>query len=235
MIKGIYNAARSLDARTKNMEIIANNIANLNTVGFKKEIPFSQIIYEIGESKIRQITDLSQGEFITTTNPLDLAISGSGFFVINTQNGLELSRNGKFKISEGGFLVNDQGHKVMGRNGEINFSSSMLSQNNTISVGKNGDIKYGEDSVDGLLIMKASSQEGEIMKSASNFLFDENNLEIVPDSEYQVFQGFLEESNVNPILEMEAMINLSKDYEATYKMITYLDQSLEKANEIGKV
>jgi flagellar basal-body rod protein FlgG len=235
MIKGIYNSARSLDARQKNMDIISNNLANLNTVGFKREVPFSQIISEMGESRFRQVTDFKQGDFLTTSNPLDLAISGGGLFVVKTENGLQLTRNGRFQISDEGFLVNSQGQKVIGKNGEISFSNSMLAQNRSIAVSKEGEIKYGEEVMDALLIVRFINQDNELVKSSSNFVFDESNIEVVPESEYQIAQGFLEESNVNPILEMEAMINLSKDYESTYKMIQYLDQSLDKANEIGKV
>ncbi|MDP2301414.1 MAG: flagellar hook basal-body protein [Ignavibacteria bacterium] len=235
MIKGIYNSARSLDARQKNMDIISNNLANLNTVGFKREVPFSQVISEMGESRFRQVTDFRQGDFITTSNPLDMAISGAGLFVVKTENGLQLTRNGRFQISDEGFLVNSAGQKVIGKNGEISFSNSMLSQNRSVSVSKEGEIKYGEDIMDALLIVRFTNQDNELLKSSSNFIFDESNIEEVPESEYQIAQGYLEESNVNPILEMEAMINLSKDYESTYKMIQQLDQSLEKANEIGKV
>ncbi|MBX2975327.1 MAG: flagellar hook-basal body protein [Ignavibacteriaceae bacterium] len=235
MIKGIYNSARSLDARVKNIDILANNLANINTVGFKREVPFLQLLNEAGEPKFRQVTDFRQGDFITTSNPLDLAISGEGLFVMNTENGLQLSRNGNFRISDEGFLINSEGHKVMGRNGEISFSNSMLAQNRTIAISKEGEIKYGEQVIDALLVVRFINQDNELVKAASNFILDENNIEIVPETDYKIAQGFLEESNVNPILEMEAMINLSKDYEATYKMITYLDNSLDKANEIGKV
>jgi flagellar basal-body rod protein FlgF len=235
MIKGIYNSARSLEARSKNMDIISNNLANLNTVGFKREVPFSQIISEMGESHFRQVTDFRQGDFITTSNPLDMAISGEGLFVVKTENGLQLTRNGRFQISDEGFLVNSQGQRVIGKNGEISFSNSMLSENRSVTVSKEGEIKYGEEVVDAFLIVRFINQNNELLKAASNFVFEDSNIEVVPEEEYQLAQGFLEESNVNPILEMEAMINLSKDYESTYKMIQYLDQSLEKANEIGKV
>jgi flagellar basal-body rod protein FlgG len=68
-----------------------------------------------------------------------------------------------------------------------------------------------------------------------NFNPTENVEAILDENEYQVMQGYLEESNVNPILEMENMINISKDYESSYKMVTYLDHTLEKSNEIGRV
>ena len=89
--------------------------------------------------------------------------------------------------------------------------------------------------VDELMLVKINPDEYEKRKMGLNFNPTENVEAILDENEYQIMQGYLEESNVNPILEMENMINISKEYESSYKMVTYLDNTLEKSNEIGRV
>lgn len=235
MIKGIFQSARGMQSADKNMGIIANNLANLNTVGFKREGTFSEILSEVSGSKIKSSIDLSQGELYKTANPLDVAISGEGTFVLKTETGYEYSRNGKFKISDEGLLVNEEGNKVMGKKGEINLSDYILEDQNSILISRQGEIKLGEMIVDELMLVKINPDEYEKRKMGLNFNPTENVEAILDENEYQIMQGYLEESNVNPILEMENMINISKEYESSYKMITYLDHTLEKSNEIGRV
>ena len=140
-----------------------------------------------------------------------------------------------FRISEDGFLINERGQKVMGKKGEINLSQSLLENQNSVLVSKQGEVKVGEVSLDELLIVKINPDDYEKRRMGLNFNPTENIQELLEVNNYQIMQGYLEESNVNPILEMENMINVSKDYETSYKMITYLDHTLEKSNEIGRV
>jgi len=235
MVKGIFQSARGMLSTNKNMEIIANNLANLNTVGFKREGTFSEILSSVGNPKIKSAIDLSQGEIYETANPLDLAVVGDGVFVLKTESGYEFTRNGNFRISEEGLLVNENGHKVMGKRGEINFSSFVLENQKSILISKQGEIKIGEVVADELMLVKINPEDYEKRKMGLNFDPTENVDTSLDINDYQIMQGYLEESNVNPILEMENMINTSKDYEASYKMVTYLDQTLEKSNEIGRI
>ncbi len=233
MIKGIFLAGRSLDSKFKNIEVIGNNLANVNSTGFKKAIPFNEIISELGESKVRQATNYGQGNLALTANQLDLGINGDAFFSVNTQNGTEFTRNGKFKISEDGFLVNEQGFSVLGKNGPINFNSELLGKDQTIVVSKAGEIKVGDFIVDTFLITRLNSSENFIRKDGTNFMSPDNSL--ADNDEYEILQGYLEESNVNPIEEMTAMIKIHNEYDSVSKMVNFLDQSLEKAIEIGKI
>src|SRR5690606_8602997 len=134
-IKQIFLAGRSLEARFKNLEVIANNLANINTTGYKKTIPFSEVIMkETDEIRARQIIDKQQGEAEQTNNPLDAAIFGEGFFTLQTERGIELTRNGKFNISNDGFLINEKGDKVLGKNGLINFNLFTLDKDQTVTI-----------------------------------------------------------------------------------------------------
>jgi flagellar basal-body rod protein FlgF len=235
MIKGIYTAARALDARMKNLEVVANNLANINTTGYKRELPFSEIIDQAGNTQIRQASDFRPGELSRTSNPLDLALSGNGFFVVQGVNGFELTRDGKFSISNDGFLVNNQGYKVMGKSGAININTLQLDKQKEITISSTGEIKYGDQSIDNLLIVKPVDPQESKRISGENFSVGENGYDVASESEFQVKQGYVEESNVNPIQEMQDMILLNNQYDSAHKMINYLDKSLDEANQIGKV
>lgn len=233
MIKGIYQSARSLLAANKNMEKISGNLANLNTVGFKREGLFSEILKSEGKSQIRSSVDTSQGEIYETLNPLDLALVGEGMFTIQTQNGFEFTRKGNFKISDDGFLVNEQGNKVMGKGGEINLMEYMNGEQTDIKIARNGALSINETHVADLLVVKIDDYEKR--KDGLNFNTTQDIQDLAQESEFEVRQGYLEESNVNPMIELENMINISKDYETAYKMVNYLDNSLEKTNDLGRI
>jgi flagellar basal-body rod protein FlgG len=235
MIKGIYTAARALDSRMRNLEIVANNLANVNTAGYKRELPFSEVIDQYGNAQIQQASDFRTGELAQTSNPLDLAVSGNGFFVVQNGDNLQITRNGKFSISSEGFLVNQQGYKVMGSNGAINIDKLQSNQNGVITVSNSGEIKLDDQIVDNLLIVNPDDPQQTVRTSGENFILGTNGFTTTPESDYQIKQGYYEESNVNPIKEMQDMILLNNQYDSAHKMINYLDKSLDEANQIGKV
>lgn len=236
MIKGIYTVARSMDQRAKNIDVIANNIANINTTAYKREIPFSEYINDAGESQVRKITSQQQGELVLTSNPLDLAINGKGFFVVKNEDGtIELTRNGRFQISDEGYLIDSNGRKVFGKNGAIYLEDTLREKGSAILISTAGEIKIDEHYVDTLLVVKVDEPELLARTGDSNFLLANENYTEANQDEYKISQGYLEESNTNPILEMEAMIQLNKAYERSQKIINALDQSLDQANQIGKI
>ena len=236
MIKGIYLAARSLNNNFQKMDNIANNLANINTTGYKREMPFSEVLFNEGESKISQFTDFGQGSFVKTSSPLDLAIQGNGFFLVQTEKGTELTRNGSFSVSDDGFIVNSNGDKLMGSKGAINLNEFLFDkQHDDLKVQDNGAIYIDNQYIDNLQIVQADNPLM-LQRDSNQYYFPtDGEYYAVDENEYKVMQGYLEESNVNPIVEMESMIKTSKDYQSSYKVIVLLDASLEKANEIGKV
>jgi flagellar basal-body rod protein FlgG len=235
MIKGIYDAARSLQEKMKNLEVVANNLANINTTGYKRQVPFSEVISKAGQVQLNQFTDYRQGENIQTADPMNAAITGNGFFVLQTENGLKVTRNGSFKISQDGFLVNQDGYKVMGRNGAINLSDFMLDNNSNFQISKSGELRVGKNDVDSLMIVQLTDPQLALRDSGSNFDAGGSSYKVADTSQYQVEQGYLEQSNVNPIQEMQQMIQLNSDFNSAHKMINYLDKSLDEANQIGRV
>lgn len=235
MIEGITAAARSLEKSNKSIAVISNNLANLNTIGYKKDASFYQILDDIEKPSMREYTDYKQGEIVSTSNPLNFALNGDVFFVMQKDDQYLYTRNGKFGIDEEGFLVNEEGLKVLGQRGEINIKENMLDKDQTISVSKNGEIRVGNIEVDTLLIAKIEDKDLLRKLSSSNFYLEEEVHTIAGENDYQVSQGFIESSNVSAIEEMQEMIKVSKNYESAQKVVSYFDTSLEKANEIGRV
>ncbi|MGE5682175.1 MAG: flagellar hook-basal body protein [Bacillota bacterium] len=234
MIKGIYFVSRALESRYKNMEIVSNNLANINTTGFKRELPFSELVSRYQDAPVKQITDFTQGNLLQTSNPLDLAVSGDAFFAVQSDKGVEYTKNGRFRVSDEGFLVNEQGYKVLGKKGEIDLSDFSMEQIETIGISKKGEIKIGDRVVDELQISKIDDPSLLNRKEGLNFFSPDNSFVDAQEGEFEIQQGYLEESNTNAILEMQSMIELNKDYETGQRMMNFLDTSLEKANEIGK-
>ncbi|MBA4406686.1 hypothetical protein C0389_05370 [bacterium] len=236
MIKGIYTAARSLEYKVKNIAVIANNLVNVNTTGYRREVPFSEVINKMGDAETRKLTSQKQGDILQTANPLDLAITGKGFFAVkNGMDEVELTRNGKFKISDEGFLTDVNDNKVLGKNGPITLEETMLNKDSKIEVTKAGEIKIGDKTVDTLLIMNVADAGQLFRSSNSTFITEGQESFAVPENDYGISQGYLEGANTNIIEEMESMIQLNKEYESAQKIIAALDQSLAQANESGKV
>ncbi|MEI7812261.1 MAG: flagellar hook basal-body protein [Ignavibacteria bacterium] len=235
MIKGIYYISRTLESKFKNIEIVSNNLANISTTGFKRELPFAELVARYSNQSIKQLTDYSQGNLLQTSNQLDLAINGKGFFAVQGKNGTEYTRNGRFKISEEGYLVNEQGNKVLGKKGEINLREFSSDQLQLLGISKKGEIKVGTSVVDELQISTVHDPSMLERKGGLNFDSTEESFHDANTEEFEIQQGWLEESNSNAITEMHSMIDINKDYETGQKMMNSLDTSLEKANEIGRV
>lgn len=236
MLKSVYMTGRSLNERIKNLEVVSNNLANLNSVGYKKQIPFSEVLDQEGKAVVKDITDYSEGEKYSTSNPFDVAITGDGYFMSKDNNGeLQISRSGRFTLANDGFLVNQEGNRVLGKHGEINLSAYQLNNDQLVSIDKTGEIKIGDAVIDKLLVVKPGDAEKLQRLSTSSFDVKESGYVTANENDYKISQGYLEESNVNAILEMESMIKINHEYESAHKVMLSLDDSLGKAVEIGKV
>lgn len=245
MIRGIYTSASGMLAETTRADIIANNLANGNTAGYKKDIALSK---DFASLLIRRINDgreapeigtLGIGAMIDeiatihtvgsvrpTDNPLDFAIEGKGFFAVETTAGIRYTRNGSFTRSAQGELVTNEGHRVLGRNGAIRLPEGKLSVDET-----------GRMTVDGVevgqLRVNEFANESQLVKEGGSLYRAPGNGRAATG---RVVQGCLEASNVNIISEMVNMITGYRAYEVNSKTIQTHDQLLDKAvNEVGRV
>lgn len=238
MIKGIYTSAASMAPRMFRQEVAANNLANINTAGFKKDRFFLRTLVQADQTLSQQetgiagqiITDYEEGPLNHSGNPLDLALRGEGFFTVDTPQGVRYTRNGHFALNTDGQLVTSEGFVVLGEDGPVEIHGEH------VLIGENGEITVDGNVVDRLLI--TAFEKPYNLKKLGNSLF-------VPRSEGEaegiaehvvVRQGFLEGSNVHAVEEMIRMISLSRNYESDQKAIQYQDEALGKAvNEVGRV
>ena len=262
MIEGIFISASGMLPKATRHEAIANNLANIEVPGFKRDALF---LREVREAKKRLSgdypdwrvnrfegiwTDFKQGALRRTGSMFDVAISGKGFFAVQTPDGVEYTRNGTFTRNNEGLLVNMLGHLVLGANGEQievpnDFSQPLIDADGII---KGRDELLGIDTVLGQLQVtdfpdlydpnfKAQSPfQAAVTKSRNGQFIPQPGITQQPAEEFQVTQGFLEEANVESVLEMVRMIDVYRSYEADQKAIQIQDATLDRAvNDIGVV
>lgn len=228
----------SIDALTKEFEIIAHNLANVSTAGFKRRCnAFSQYIetreagtetYSPGSIELNSIFDFSQGNIVETSRPLDFALYGKGFFVIETPNGPLYRRNGVFHINQNGQITDSQGRIVAGEAGPITIPSDVgISQ---VSVSSDGNISADGISVGKFRLVDFGDNEDKLVPTGENcyWMLDEN-IQPVAAENIVVKQNYQEASNVKIIDELVDMIMVSRLYEAN---MNFLSASSEVANTL---
>jgi flagellar basal-body rod protein FlgF len=205
----------------REMEIIAHNIANAATTGFRQQdLVFSEYVQAIedGDSlsmaaaRVKKTSD-AQGILTQTGNPLDLAIEGPGYFQVDTPNGLRLSRAGAFNVDSVGDIVSSDGHRVLDIGGApINVPPGEV------------DVKVAADgtvSLNGQLLGQIGIVEPEAgadLKRQSGVLFA-TDAALFPSSTGTVLQGHLEGSNVDAISQLTRMIEVQRAYEMGQKLL----------------
>jgi flagellar basal-body rod protein FlgG len=242
MIKGIYKSASGMIPRLKKQEITANNIANASTPGFKKDSVFLNELSRARSAKmpvrsewqtpmIDQIyTDYSQGTFQKTGNPLDIAIEGGGFFVLQSPDGEStmFSRNGNLSIDMEGFLINSEGFRVLGEGGPINVGAG------TVAVNESAEVQVDGNAVGSLQVVDFPDKSTLVKVGNTGFVVDET-IEPVPATGFSVRQGFLERANMDVIREMVGMIISMRHFESGSKSMQIQDESLGTLyNQVGK-
>lgn len=210
-----YTALTRQSGLMREMSVIANNIANANTTGYRQEgLVFSEVVQKVegGPSLSMataraRATSLQSGTMTQTGGPLDLAIDGDGFFLIQTPNGERLSRAGHFMPNAQGDLVTPDGHAVLDAGGAPLFVPQNAS---IISIAPDGTI-----SADGQLL----GQVGIVTPSAGTQIIRDDGVHfradgpIEPSFNARVRQGFLEGSNVDPMTQIARMIEVQRAYE----------------------
>jgi len=242
MIQGIYQGAAAMSALERWQTAIAGNLASGSVAGFKKDdTSFSSAL--LGSTKLdtaelaadfkrsvptssNRVND-SQGALRQTGKDLDFALQGPGYFQVRTGDGnAAYTRNGEFHLDGAGKLINNQGLEVLGEGGPVNIDVKL----GPVTVDNNGRIFQGENSA-GKLAVSDLSKSGSL-KRAGDGLFTPGDGGTPPRVENpQISQGYVEESNVNPLQEMVNLITVSRAYEISQKLITTMDQTTHSAIE----
>jgi len=230
---GLYISAEGAQVQTKRLEVIANNIANVDTVGFKRDLavvqsryaeaiqrgidsPGSGSINDIGGGvQFRQTaTDFSQGPLRKTGNPNDVALQGDGFFVVQKGQERLLSRAGNFRLTSNGELVTQEGYPVLGEgNSHITVSPTA----GPWVIDSSGAV-FQSGSRQELQIVKPSSPS-DLVKVGENLFRPSSDFRPVAPSERNVAGGSLEGSAVQPTTEMTALIETSRLVEANINVM----------------
>lgn len=246
MNHGIYVATSGFVSQQRRLEIIANNLANANTTGYKGDLPVFRVSTPPrsgswpGEAQplwvpifVNEPTlaiDFSQGPLMETGNPLDVAIVGEGFFEIETSQGMRYTRKGDFTLMNDGSLVTPKGDPVMGEGGTIVLTEG------EITIDEEGAI-FVDGNEEGRLRVVTFPDTGNLVKEGEAlFAWVGKTAEARPIDQVEIRSGYLENSNVNPISEMVQMIETIRTYEAQQKVIHSFDGIRKKAvDEVGRL
>lgn len=213
----------------RKLEAVSNNLANVDTAGYKKDVISFDNRFKAVLSK-----DHSQGDVTETGNPFDLALGGPGFFKIETSEGIQYTRNGTFTLDGQGTLVDGNGNPVLGQGGAIVIDLAEA-QGQDPHVNEAGEIMVNGDIVDTLDIVTFADLQ-KLEKTARNLYeyMGENQDEIIPDI-IGVKQRAIEKSNVQVVDEMVKMIDFHRMFETfTKSMLTFDDIDNKVVNEVGK-
>lgn len=212
---GMTSAAAALQMLERRQQVLANNLANASTRGFKAETAFSRIMGDAIAATDTAL-DLSEGTLTETHNPLDLAIEGEGFFVTQTPAGERLVRNGSFRLDPDRRLVDDHGDPVLGDDGPIVLPPGM------VEVDSSGLVKVNGKPAQRLRLERVP--EGTQLEHEGGTRFvPVATRQSIPPAERAVRQGFVEESNVNPMEAMTAMLEVLHRYSAAQKTLSTID------------
>ncbi|MAN67815.1 flagellar hook-basal body complex protein [Hyphomonas sp.] len=229
MSNAIYASLTRQDGLLREMQVIANNMANSSTTGFKSNHAiFAEHIAATGDesgslsmgSLAGHNFDLSQGAMKHTGGQFDLAIHGEGFFVLDTPAGERLTRAGAFQLSADGNLIDAFGHQVQGAGGG---AIAIPQEVTRISIAPDGTISSGEEILGQVAVVVA---DGEINQEGGTMFAAPGGYQQV--EEPAVVQGTLEQSNVSSILEVSRLIEVQRAYEAGQSLIEKEDERINQ-------
>lgn len=262
MIKGLYTAASGMMLQMSKQDVVANNIANANTGGYKKDSVICQsfpsmLISRLGDTKVDAqghevvmppvvigplgtgavvkdiVTDHSAGNIQLTNNPTDVALSEEGYFVVQTPQGERFTRDGEFKINSQGILVTNQGAAVLSTN---NQPINIINDNGKVSdfnIDKNGSVLVDNQEIAKLKIVNFADKK-QLEKEGAWMRAKGGQYTAVEKP--GVMQGYLELSNVNVVKEMVNLISVVRAYESCQKVVQAEDElTAASIDQVGAV
>lgn len=239
MQSGLYVSLSSQIALERRLTTIADNMANLNTVGFRStEVKFDEVLSKTQNDINAKIAFVNQGndylstktgELANTGNTLDFAIKGDAWFALETPEGQVLTRDGRFTIKDTGELVSVRGYPVLDAGGapiQLNRGGG------TPVVGADGKILQDDRQVASLGLFTADISKGFIRHDNSGVTTVDEPQPVVDDPEVSVLQGYLENSNVNGIGEMTQLIQVNRAFESISSLMRDSESSLSEAIKV---
>jgi flagellar basal-body rod protein FlgF len=236
MQSGIYVGISSQIALERRLTTIADNIANMNSVGFRStEVKFDQVMSQTRNDLNADISFVTQGsdylstrngEMIRTGNSFDFAVKGNGWFAINTPAGQVMTRDGRFSMGVTGELVSTQGYPVLDAGGapiQLNPAAGEP------TVGSDGRIIQNGATIAQLGLFTADAKKGFVRYENSGVIFSEAPQPVVDNSAVGVIQGYVEQSNVNAISQMTQLVQVNRAFEGISSLMKSTEDSFSQA------
>jgi flagellar basal-body rod protein FlgF len=235
-------------ASNRSMDVIANNLANLSTNAYKREaVQFQQYVVPVQATEAEGggtvnvsfvldkgvVRDLSEGQLETTGSPLDLAISGPGYFVVQTPTGNRYTRNGHFRTDDQGQVVTQEGYPLQSDGGSITLQPQsgdlQVSSDGTLSTETPGSNQVTTQVLGKLQIVNFANERA--LQKAGGTLYDAGAQTAQAVATPRVVQGMVEKSNVEPVLEISHMIEVMRAYQASADLTQSGEDLLKQAIE----
>lgn len=233
MSDGIYAALSGAIAQERSLDVVANNVANVGTSGFRGDrlafqeslsrarvgpTPQSIRYVDISRSQV----DMNEGPVQQTGNPLDMALSGDGFFVVETPNGDRLTRDGSFRVDESGVLRHHLGHPLVNAAATDPRQRQIIIPPGTtnVTIGSDGTVSSGDLVFGRVRVDTTPNPSTELRHEGLTLLTPSPGVRTTPATDFSVHQGFLEGANVNAISGMNELINANRSFDAFQRVIS---------------
>jgi len=229
MDTGLYHSAAAMRSGEHQLQAIAQNLANVSTRGYKRGTSFAEAILSARGTQPRIATglsaDLSQGPLEATGNPLDLALEGPGWFVVEDTSGRSYTRDGSFRVDDRGTLVTQDGQPVAWKGAR----ASLRPAGEAVSVDDVGQVRQGKSVVGQLEIVDLDRPAKLQPNGGGRWTAPEGTQEV--PSRARVKQGTIERSNVEPMDELVALVTVQRGFESAANMMRTIEQSYRRLNQ----
>lgn len=230
MSDSFVDAYSALEARMKIVDVITNNLANANTIGFKRD--FGHILQGETAFDVGTQIDLSSGDLVGTGNNLDAAINGPGFFAIETPSGVRYTRAGSFGLNAAGELVTKDSQRVLSTS-----DSPIVLGEGRVEIRDGGAVMVDENEVATLKVVTFNDSSRLQKEGFQRLIWTGDASGIQPASDPQVKGGYIERSNVNAIDEMVHLMSAYREFEAVQRTLKTLmtDMNSKLIQELGRL
>ncbi|MEM1116220.1 MAG: flagellar hook-basal body protein [Bacteroidota bacterium] len=235
MLQRLRNAAASMGELAQRQDRVANNLANANTVGFRRDRAFAEALDEridvegspVSTRVAGQFADVTGGAVVETGNPLDLALQGDGFFALQGADGQRrYTRAGAFVLDADGVVRSPQGHALLGAD---DAPVTLPPAGGEIAITTTGEIRMAGTPVGQVQVVRVAAPEALERLDGATFAADGVAAEALEPGEIRVRQGMLESSNVDAVAEMSDLIAHVRLFETQQKSLTTTDSILGAA------
>ncbi|MEI9408977.1 flagellar basal-body rod protein FlgF [Mesorhizobium salmacidum] len=233
MRDSLYVALSAQMALERRLDTIADNVANASTVGFRATgVKFEDVVSGAGQKSVsfassgKTYLSGAHGAMTETGNPFDFAIQGDAWFAIDTPAGTVMTRDGRFSMNENGELMSVEGHPVLDAGGA---PIQLDPRNGPPKAGADGSLRQNEQLVGSIGLYNFDPGQNFVRYGNSGIVPARTPEPVTDRSDVGIAQGFVEESNVNPVLEMTRLIMVQRAFENTAALVRQTDSSTDEA------